>query len=155
MHCISFHSTPNFLQINRLRSETRFLLHTLVKIKQQQLTAGKAKTISLYLFFWINNDSSATRNFPLKTEMKVAACSLSFLTIFNTIIIVFACNCYVSFFLRVRITQQPKKKEFTGCTHFSFLFDDQLKDWNPKYIFYIKHQNFFIKLQRSASEYTI
>ena len=78
-------------------------------------------------------------------EQRSCFALVHFFWIFNNIIIVFACNCYVSFFLRVRITQTKKKTETIIDNHRSTSFLDGYEKkngyefhWNPKYMFYKK-----------------
>ena len=83
-------------------------------------------------------------------EQRSCFALVHFFWIFNNIIIVFACNCYVSFFLRVRITQTKKKNETIIDNHRSTSFLDGYEKkngyefhWNPKYMFYKKNTKAF------------
>ena len=83
-------------------------------------------------------------------EQRSCFAPVHFFWIFNNIIIVFACNCYVSFFLRVRITQTKKKTETIIDNHRSTSFLDGYEKkngyefhWNPKYMFYKKNSKAF------------
>ena len=83
-------------------------------------------------------------------EQRSCFALVHFFWIFNNIIIVFACNCYVSFFLRVRITQTKKKTETIIDNHRSTSFLDGYEKkngyefhWNPKYMFYKKTKKAF------------
>merc|ERR1712083_599480 len=70
-----------------------------------------------------NDIGKVRKNLKEKTKSKKIRCDVKFLSkeklrtsslseyLKNNIIIVFACNCYVSFFLRVRITQTKKEKK--------------------------------------------